>query len=163
MLLAGQIQEQSSPRPFRNRSKSACIAPSNPPPPSKRSFAALTISSRPGNNLLRCQWHPNRSISLRRLDVRRFTCKGSTGSVALRSFGAVRTSVLLSVRGSTGARFVHRRSPSRLLLTRELLDSPEKAIVISRPDRWFDLKYIPTAPRVSQCSTCLYSSHRERT
>ncbi len=69
----------------------------------------------------------HQSISLQRLGVRRFTCKGSTGSVALRSFGAVRTSVLLSVRGSTGARFVHRSSLSRLLFTRELLDSPDKA------------------------------------
>ena len=86
---------------------------------------------------------------------------GSTGSVALRIVGAVRTTVLLAVR-VPGARFVHRSGPSSLLVTRELIDSPEKAIVISRPDRWFDLKYIPTASRVSKCSTCLYSSHREK-
>ena len=88
--------------------------------------------------------------------------RGSTGSVTLRIVGAVRTTVLLAVRG-TGARFAHRSGPSSLLVTRELIDSPEKAIVISRPDQWFDLKYIPTASRVSKCSTCLYSSHRERT
>ena len=66
---------------------------------------------------------------------------GSTGSVALRIVGAVRTTVLLAVR-VPGARFVHRSGPSSLLVTRELIDSPEKAM---RPDRWFDLKYIPTA------------------
>ena len=70
--------------------------------------------------------------------------------------------MLLPVRGP-GARFVHRSGPPSLLVTSELIDSPEKAIVISRPDRWFDLKYIPTASRVSKCSTGLYSSHRELT
>ena len=53
--------------------------------------------------------------------------------------------MLLPVRGP-GARFVHRSGPSSLLVTRELIDSPEKAIVILHPDRWFDLNIYPLHP-----------------
>ncbi len=54
--------------------------------------------------------------------------------------------MLLSARGP-GARFVHRSGPSSLLVTCELIDSPEKAIVLLRADRWFDLKYTHCTPR----------------
>jgi hypothetical protein len=68
-------------------------------------------------------------------------------SLALRSFGPSAPPLLLSVRGSTGARFVHLSSPSRLLFTRELLDSPEKAIVFApRPVVRFKI-YTHCTPR----------------
>ena len=53
--------------------------------------------------------------------------------------------MLLPVRGP-GARFVHRSGPSSLLVTRELIDSPEKDIVILHPDRWVDLNIYPLRP-----------------